>query len=113
MSSGDALRAEDEVQPLNKLLSHGQEGSWSFVLSIDESSKYESIFRSKSRQRRPEWVELELESTGCPCRRAGPGGESIKYDGVSYMLGMRERSRFPDLGTKIGIMPSCFLIFLS
>ena len=39
VSSGDALHEDDEVQPLNKLLSCGQEGTWSCMLCINESLK--------------------------------------------------------------------------
>jgi len=112
VSSGDALPGEDQVQPLSKRLSHSQEGSWSRMLCIDESMKMRAaaFMGLKSRHRGrvggldPEQDESELESTGCPCWRAGsvwwPDGESIKCGGVSYILGTREKCRFPDLATK-------------
>lgn len=76
--SGGALHGDDQVQPLNKLLSRSQEGSWSCVLCNGVFKNESScVFRSQSRRRGRlggldlERDESELERTGWPCWRAG------------------------------------------
>ena len=114
VSSGDALREEDQVQPLNKLLSHSQEGSWSCMLRIDESLKMSAAaFLGPNPGTEADWEDQVLSGmnlswralvalAGELARCGGPDadGESIKYGGVSYILETREKSRFCDLGTE-------------
>lgn len=121
VSSGDALHEEDQVQPLNKLPSHSQEGSWSHMLCIDESlKKTATAFLGPNPGTEADWKDRVLSRMNLSWRAlvalagelawcGGPDGESIKYSGVSYILETRKKSRFPDLGAESALGCPAFL----
>lgn len=128
MSSGDAPHEEDQVQPLNKLLSRSQEGSWSRTLCSPEALKMRATaFLGPNPGTEAEWEDLVLWRMSLSWRAlvdlagelawcGGPdaSGECNKYGGVSCVLGMRVKTRFPSRsGHRVSTSLSCFPCFSS